>query len=88
MPCLRLTDAVVRVTGGRLVVVLPGADDRVAMTVLGRVPTAARGDLLLGTATFPDDGQTFGLLKELARSREMPWPRGDGPGLRPPPAAP
>ena len=85
MPCLRLTDAVVRVAGGRLVVVLPGADDRVAMTVLGRVPTAARGDLLLGTATFPDDGQTFGLLKELARSREMPWPRRDGPGSGPRP---
>ncbi len=85
VPCLRLTDAVVRVTGGRLLVVLPGADQRVAMSVLGRVPAPARGNLLLGTATFPDDGQTFGLLKETARSREGPWPPGDdtGPSTRP-----
>ena len=80
VPCLRLTDAVVHVANGRLVVVLPGADHRVAMTVLGRVPAAARGNLLLGTATFPNDGQTFGLLKELARSREEPWLPGDDTG--------
>ncbi len=83
VPCLRLTDAVVSVANGRLVVVLPGADHRVAMTVLGRVPAAARGNLLLGTATFPNDGQTFGLLKELARSREAPWPPGDDTGPSP-----
>jgi lipopolysaccharide/colanic/teichoic acid biosynthesis glycosyltransferase len=85
VPCLRLTDAVVRVTDGRLLVVLPGADHRVAVTVLGRVPAPARDSLLLGIATFPEDGQTFGLLKELARSREAPWTPGDdsGPDPRP-----
>ena len=64
VPYLRLTDAVVRVAADGVAVVLPGADERVAMSVLGRMPAPERGDLLLGTATFPDDGQTYALLKE------------------------
>jgi lipopolysaccharide/colanic/teichoic acid biosynthesis glycosyltransferase len=76
---LRVTDAVVDVAADSVVVVLPGADDRVALAVLGRVPAGERDDLLLGTATFPEDGQTYALLKHVARSRRRPWPSGDGP---------
>ena len=78
-PYLRLTDAVVRVAADGVVVILPGADDRSAMAVLQRLPELERGDLLLGTASFPEDGQTYGLLKEVARSRREPWRRGGGP---------
>jgi lipopolysaccharide/colanic/teichoic acid biosynthesis glycosyltransferase len=79
VPYLRLTDAVVRVAADGVAVVLPGADDRAARAVLGRVPAPARSDLILGTATFPDDGQTYALLKDVARSRRRPWLSGDGP---------
>jgi lipopolysaccharide/colanic/teichoic acid biosynthesis glycosyltransferase len=72
VPCLRVTDAIVRVAADGIVVVLPGADHAVAMTVLER-------DLVLGTATFPDDGQTYALLKEVARSRRQPWSADEGP---------
>ena len=78
-PYLRLTDAVVRVAADSVVVILPGADDRSAMAVLQRLPEPERGDLLIGTASFPEDGQTYGLLKEVARSRQGPWWRGGGP---------
>jgi lipopolysaccharide/colanic/teichoic acid biosynthesis glycosyltransferase len=78
-PYLRLTDAVVRVAADSVVVILPGADDRSAMAVLQRLPERERGDLLLGTATFPEDGQTYSLLKAVARSRRGPWWRGGGP---------
>ena len=94
-PYLRMTDAVVRVAADGVAVVLPGADERVAMTVLGRMPHPERGDLTVGTATFPDDGQTYAVLKEVARSRRRPWATGDGPstnghagrGTRPAPTA-
>jgi lipopolysaccharide/colanic/teichoic acid biosynthesis glycosyltransferase len=79
VPRLRLTDAVVRVATGRVVVVLPGADNDVAMAVLGRSPAGERTEVLLGVATFPRDGQTFASLKDVARSREEPWPGGGGP---------
>ena len=79
VPYLRVTDAVVRVAADGVAVVLPGADDRVARSVLGRMPAHERGDLALGTATFPDDGQTYALLKDVAQSRRRPWPSGDGP---------
>jgi lipopolysaccharide/colanic/teichoic acid biosynthesis glycosyltransferase len=79
VPHLRVTDAIVRVAPDGVAVVLPGADDRVARNVLGRVPTRERGDLVLGTATFPDDGQTYALLKDVARSRRRPWRGGGGP---------
>jgi lipopolysaccharide/colanic/teichoic acid biosynthesis glycosyltransferase len=79
MPCLRVTDAVVRVAADGVVVVLPGADDRVAMAVLDRLPDHQRAGLLLGTATFPEDGQTYALLKQVARSRRRPWPTGGPP---------
>jgi lipopolysaccharide/colanic/teichoic acid biosynthesis glycosyltransferase len=78
-PHLRLTDAVVRVAADSVVVILPGADVRSAMSVLQRLPEGERGDLLLGTATFPEDGPTYALLKEVARSRRGPWRRGGGP---------
>jgi lipopolysaccharide/colanic/teichoic acid biosynthesis glycosyltransferase len=77
--CLRVTDAVVRVADGNVVVVLPGADSQVAATVLTRAPVDDRAELLLGIATFPEDGQTYALLKDVARSRQRPWPRPRGP---------
>ncbi len=85
VPSLRLTDAIVRLTTGRLVVVLPGADAHVASAVLVRSPAGNRPNVLLGIATFPEDGPTFALLKDVARSRELPWPRegGSGTGLPP-----
>jgi lipopolysaccharide/colanic/teichoic acid biosynthesis glycosyltransferase len=79
MPYLRVTDAVVRVAADGVVVVLPGADDRVALSVLDRLPAHQRAGLLLGMATFPEDGQTYALLKEVARSRRRPWPTGGPP---------
>jgi lipopolysaccharide/colanic/teichoic acid biosynthesis glycosyltransferase len=83
VPRLRMTDAVVRVAAHRLVVVLPGADNPVAMAVLGRAPAGERADVLLGVATFPEDGTTFASLKEAARSRERLWSPGEGPGTDP-----
>jgi lipopolysaccharide/colanic/teichoic acid biosynthesis glycosyltransferase len=79
VPHLRVTDAVVRLAPDGVAVVLPGADDHAARSVLGRLPVRERSDLVLGTATFPDDGQTYALLKDVARSRQRPWPSGDGP---------
>lgn len=86
LPCLRVTDALVRGLTGRLIVVLPGADESVALAVLGRAPIRDRANVLVGVALFPDDGPTFASLKEIARLRERPWPvergprDGDGPG--------
>jgi lipopolysaccharide/colanic/teichoic acid biosynthesis glycosyltransferase len=80
LPSLRITDAVVRVSVEGVVVVLPGADDQAALAVLDRLSGGQRGDLLLGTATFPEDGQTYALLKLVARSRRRPWPSDRGPG--------
>lgn len=74
VPCLRVTDTVVRLVSSRVVVVMPGADNHVAMAVLGRAPIGERTDVLLGIATFPEDGPTFASLKDIARSRERPWP--------------
>jgi lipopolysaccharide/colanic/teichoic acid biosynthesis glycosyltransferase len=80
LPSLRITDAVVRVSAEDVVVVLPGADDQAALAVLDRLPGGQRGDLLLGTATFPQDGQTYALLRRVARSRRRPWRGEQGPG--------
>jgi lipopolysaccharide/colanic/teichoic acid biosynthesis glycosyltransferase len=88
VPCLRVTDAVVRVADGSVFVVMPGADLRVAMAVLARTPASERDDLLLGVATFPEDGQTFASLKEVARSRQVPWSRGRGRSADLPPPRP
>jgi hypothetical protein len=74
MPSLRRTDAVVRALANRLVVVLPGGDDDVAIAVLSRALADDGGDLRIGTATFPHDGPTWALLKDVARARERPWP--------------
>jgi lipopolysaccharide/colanic/teichoic acid biosynthesis glycosyltransferase len=79
VPYLRVTDAVVRVAADGVVVVLPGADDRIATAVLDRMPVRQRGDLLLGTATFPHDGPTYALLKDVAQSRRRPWSSGGTP---------
>ena len=83
VPHLRRTDAIVRAITNRLVVVLPGGDDDVAMAVLGRALAAHDADLLVGTATFPHDGPTWASLKDVARAREQPWP---GPQGELPPA--
>ena len=80
VPCLRVTDAIVRAAADGIVVVLPGADEPVTRNVLGRMSTAKRRDLVLGTATFPDDGQTYALLKDVARSRRRPWLDADTDG--------
>jgi hypothetical protein len=75
VPSLRRTDAIVRAITDRLVVVLPGGDDEVATTVLERVLVGECVEVLVGTATFPEDGPTWESLKEVARARERPWPR-------------
>jgi hypothetical protein len=64
----------VRAIAGRLVVVLPGGDDAVAIAVLGRALADDQTDLRIGTATFPHDGPTWASVKEVARARERPWP--------------
>jgi lipopolysaccharide/colanic/teichoic acid biosynthesis glycosyltransferase len=86
VPRLRMTDAIVRVAPWRVVVVLPDTAGGVAMSVLGRAPAGERADVLLGIAAFPEDGQTFASLKEVARSRERPWPRKRKPTERKPSA--
>jgi hypothetical protein len=75
VPSLRRTDAIVRALTNRLVVVLPGGDDDVAVAVLSRVLAGHDTDVLVGTATFPHDGATWASLKDVARAREEPWPR-------------
>jgi hypothetical protein len=72
-PSLRRSDAIVRAIADRLVVVLPGGDDAVAIAVLRRALADVDGDLRIGTATFPRDGPTWASLKEAARARERPW---------------
>jgi lipopolysaccharide/colanic/teichoic acid biosynthesis glycosyltransferase len=84
LACLRVTDAVVRLAAGGIVVVMPGADTALAGAVLGRISGAQRTDLLLGIATFPEDGQSFSLLKQVARARQRPWPLERGPTRRSP----
>jgi len=44
--------------------------------------------LLLGTATFPTDGQTYAGLKQVAASRRRPWPHGQGPSSNGRPKSP
>ena len=73
-PSLRRTDAVVRAITDRLVIVLPGGDHDVAMAVVARVLTGRHEEVLVGTATFPEDGPTWESLKHVARGRERPWP--------------
>ena len=74
IPTLRTTDAMVRALAGRLIVVLPGGDDDIAVAVLRRALADDQTDLRIGTATFPHDGPTWASLKEVARKRERPWP--------------
>jgi hypothetical protein len=72
---LRRTDAIVRAITNRLVVVLPGGDEEVATTVLERALVGERAEVLVGTATFPEDGASWESLKEVAQAREEPWSR-------------
>jgi hypothetical protein len=74
VPSVRRTDAIVRAITDRLVVVLPGGDDVVAVAVVGRALADEHADVLVGTATFPEDGPTWALLKDVAQAREQPWP--------------
>jgi hypothetical protein len=73
VPSLRRTDAIVRAIADRLVVVLPGGDNDVAASVLERALVGERNGVLVGTATFPEDGPTWQSLKDVARARERPW---------------
>jgi hypothetical protein len=75
VPSLRRTDAIVRAITGRLVVVLPGGDNEVATAVLDRALVTAPDEVLVGTASFPEDGPTCQALKDVAQARERPWPR-------------
>jgi lipopolysaccharide/colanic/teichoic acid biosynthesis glycosyltransferase len=79
LPDLRRTDVIVRLVKERLVLVLPGGDARVAAAVLRRFPVGKHRDVLLGIASFPDDGLNFAALKEAAQAREQPWPDLGGP---------
>jgi hypothetical protein len=74
VPSLRRTDALVRAIADRLVVVLPGGDNDVATAVMERALVTERDAVLVGTATFPEDGPTWQSLKDVARARERPWP--------------
>ncbi len=74
VPSLRRTDAIVRAIADRLVVVLPGGDSDVAAAVLERALVGERNGVLVGTATFPEDGPTWQSLKDVAEARERPWP--------------
>jgi hypothetical protein len=75
VPSLRRTDAIVRAITDRLVVVLPGGDNEIATAVLERALVGERVEVLVGMATFPEDGPTWESLKEVARAREQPWQR-------------
>jgi hypothetical protein len=75
VPSLRRTDAIVRAISGRLVVVLPGGDNEVATAVLERALVSEGNEVLVGTASFPEDGPTWQALKDVAQARERPWPR-------------
>ena len=75
VPSLRRTDAIVRAITDRLVVVLPGGDNEIATAVLERALVGERVEVLVGMATFPEDGPTWESLKEVARVREQPWQR-------------
>lgn len=72
-PSLRRTDAVVLAVGRRLVVLLPGGDDDIAMSVLERAIARRADGVCVGTATFPRDGTTWAALTSVAQARERPW---------------
>ena len=81
---LRRTDVIVRAVNERLVVVLPGGDHQVATAVLRRCLGEEHAGVLVGIATFPQDGPTFAALRLAAQSREQPWPgAGEPPDERP-----
>jgi len=78
---LRRTDAIVRSITDRLVVVLPGGDSELATAVLERVLVDEHHEVLVGTATFPEDGLTWESLKDVAQAREQPWPCAGAAGI-------
>ena len=71
---LRRTDVIVRAFTDRLLVVLPGADEAVALAVLGRALVGERREVRIGAAAFPEDGPTWESLTDVAQRREQPWP--------------
>jgi hypothetical protein len=76
---VRRTDAIVRPLTDRLLIVLPGGDDDTAMAVVARALVGVPDDVLVGVATFPQDGPTWSALKDVARLREQPWPPASEP---------
>lgn len=80
---LRRTDVIVRAFTDRLLVVLPGANEALALAVLGRALVGEGGELRVGAAVFPEDGPTWESLTEVAQLREQSWPsRCAGDGVR------
>ena len=84
VPSLRRSDVIVRALSDRLVVVMPRVRAGGASAVLARALAGHEGIVLIGIATFPEHGLTWGALKEAAQLREQPWApvsrsRGGGP---------
>jgi hypothetical protein len=71
---LRRTDVIVRAFTDRLLVVLPGANEAVALAVLGRALVGEGREVRVGAAAFPEDGPTWESLTDVAQRREQPWP--------------
>ena len=71
---LRRTDVIVRAFTDRLLVVLPGADEAVALAVLGRALVGEGRKVRVGAAAFPEDGPTWESLTDVAQRREQSWP--------------
>ena len=71
---LRRTDVIVRAFTDRLLIVLPGANEAVALAVLGRAMAGEGKEVRIGSAAFPEDGPTWESLTDVAQRREQPWP--------------
>jgi lipopolysaccharide/colanic/teichoic acid biosynthesis glycosyltransferase len=80
VPSLRRSDVIVRALSDRLVVVMPRTPAGGASAVLARALAGHEGIVLIGIATFPEDGLTWGALKEAAQLREQPWTPVSGSG--------
>jgi lipopolysaccharide/colanic/teichoic acid biosynthesis glycosyltransferase len=84
---LRRSDVIVRALSDRLAVVMPRLEGEAARAVLARALDGSEESILVGIATFPEDGLTWAALKDAARQREQPWApgerdRGGGPAQR------
>jgi lipopolysaccharide/colanic/teichoic acid biosynthesis glycosyltransferase len=80
VPSLRRSDVIVRALSDRLVVVMPRIRARGAIAVLARALAGHDETVRLGIAAFPEDGLTWGALKEAAQQREQPWAPGSRSG--------